>query len=218
MTTLTATAPPATVPAHRLLAGVLAGPVFFASAGLQMLTRDGFDLTRHPISQLATGPQGWIQISTFVAAGLGVLTMATGLRTAFADGIGRRALPILVAIFGIGLIASGIFTMDAEHGFPTGTPDGPATDPSWHSVAHGIAAATGFTALAVAAIVLVVRSVRRRRVVPAVLSGLAAVVLLAPMSPEHMSLQIAFCGLVGFTWTSVVALVGYRASTQRRAS
>lgn len=51
----------ATVPAIRrssdrlLLAGALAGPVFFASAVTQMLTREGYNITRHPISQLATG-------------------------------------------------------------------------------------------------------------------------------------------------------------------
>ncbi|GAA2631564.1 hypothetical protein SMC26_21950 [Actinomadura fulvescens] len=32
------------------LAGALAGPFFLASAIAQMLTREGFDITRHPIS------------------------------------------------------------------------------------------------------------------------------------------------------------------------
>ncbi|MFF5259997.1 hypothetical protein ACFY4C_13695 [Actinomadura viridis] len=38
-----------------LIAGAAAGPLFFASALTQMVTREGFDITRHPISQLATG-------------------------------------------------------------------------------------------------------------------------------------------------------------------
>ncbi|MEQ4303960.1 DUF998 domain-containing protein [Plantactinospora sp. B6F1] len=201
----------ATVPAVRrssdrlLLAGSLAGPVFFASAVTQMLTREGYDITRHPISQLATGRLGWIQITTFVLAGLGGIALAIGLRRTLTEGTGRRVLPIFVGIFGAGLVAAGIFTMDPEYGFPVGTPDGPVAEMSWHSIAHSAAAAVAFTALA-AAIVLTIRYVRRRAALPAVLNGLAALVLLMPMSPDHMSIQIAVNGLVAFTWTTVVAL------------
>ncbi|MGN9767144.1 DUF998 domain-containing protein [Micromonospora sp. SD12] len=193
-------------PDHLLLAGALAGPVFFASAVVQMLTREGFDITRHPISQLATGNLGWIQIATFVLAGLGGLALAAGIRRTLTAGVGRRALPILVGIFGAGLVAAGLFTMDPEYGFPVGTPDGPVARMSWHGVAHSASAAVAFTALAVAAIVLAVRHVRRRAVLPAVLNGVAALVLLLPMSPDRMSIQIAVNGLVAFTWTTVLAL------------
>ncbi|MDO3700940.1 DUF998 domain-containing protein [Micromonospora sp. C28SCA-DRY-2] len=189
-----------------LLAGALAGPLFLASAIAQMVTREGFDITRHPISQLATGSLGWIQIATFVLAGLGGLALAAGIRRTITEGIGRRLLPILVGIFGAGLVVAGVFTMDPEHGFPVGTPDGPVARMSWHSVVHSAAAATAFTALAVAAIVLAVRCVRRRAGWAAGLSGLVAVVLLLPVSPEHMSIQIAVNGLVAFAWTTAIAL------------
>lgn len=185
-----------------LLAGALAGPVFFASAITQMLTREGFDITRHPISQLSTGSLGWLQITTFVLAGLGGLALAAGIKRTLTEGLGRRVLPIFVGIFGAGLIAAGLFTMDPEHGFPVGTPDGSVAQMSWHSIVHSAAAAVAFTALAVAAIVLAVRYVRRRAVLPAVLNGAAA---LLPMSPDHMSIQIAVNGLVAFTWTTILA-------------
>jgi hypothetical protein len=191
---------------HLLLAGALAGPVFFASAGTQMLTRDGFDLTRHPISQLATGSLGWIQITTFVLAGLGGLALAGGIRRTVTEGTGRRVLPVLVGIFGVGLVAAGVFPMDPENGFPAGTPDGPVAETSWHSVAHASAASVAFTALAVAAIVLTVRCVRRRAVLPAMLNGAVALVLLLPMTPSHMSIQLAVTGLVAFAWTTGLAL------------
>jgi hypothetical protein len=189
-----------------LLTGALAGPFFFTSAISQMLTREGFDITRHPISQLATGGLGWIQTTTFVLAGLGGVALAAGLRRTLTEGLGRRALSILVGIFGVGLIAAGLFTMDPEYGFPVGVPDGPVAQMSWHSVVHSAAAAVSFTALAIAALVLTVRCVRRRAVLPAVLNGAAALVLLLPMSPDHMSIQIAVNGLVAFTWTTVLAL------------
>jgi hypothetical protein len=202
-----------------LLAGALAGPVFFASAIAQMLTREGFDITRHPISQLSVGRLGWIQVTTFVLAGLGGLALAAGIKHDH-GGSRRRALPILFGIFGAGLIAAGLFTMDAENGFPVGTPDEPVAQMSWHAVVHSAAAAVAFTALAIAAVVLTVRCVRRRAVLPAVLNGAAAMVLLLPMSPDHMSIQIAVNGLAGFTWTTVLALSLRRSArrtvTQRR--
>jgi hypothetical protein len=208
MTTVTAdTAPVVRRSSERLLlAGALAGPIFFASAVTQMLTREGFDITRHPISQLATGGLGWLQVATFVLAGLGGLALAVGIRRTLTEGVGRRVLPVFVGIFGAGLVAAGVFTMDPENGFPVGTPDGPVAQMSWHSVAHSASAAAAFTALAIAAVVLTVRYARRRQMWPAVLNGAAALVLLVPMSPEFMSIQIAVNGLVAFTWTTVVAV------------
>lgn len=191
---------------HLLLAGALAGPFFFASSTTQALVREGFDITRHPLSLLATGDHGRLQVLTFVLAGLGALALAAGCRRVLADGIGRLAVPVLVAVFGAGLVVAGLFPMDPENGFPAGTPDGPVTRMSWHSVVHSAAAAVAFTALAVAAIVLAVRCARERRVPAAVLSGVAALVLVLPMSPEFMSIQIAVNGVVAFSWTTVVAL------------
>ena len=199
-------------PSRRLLlAGALAGPFFFVSAAAQMLTREGFDITRHPISLLSTGGLGWIQITTFVLTGLGGLALAAGVRRTLTEGTGRRALPILLGVFGAGFIMAGLFVMDPEHGFPVGTPDGPVARMSWHGVVHSAAAAVAFTALAVAAIVLAVRHFRRRAVLPAVLNTAAALVLLLPVSPDHMSIQIAVNGLVAFSWTTVLALSLHRA-------
>ncbi|GAA2720741.1 DUF998 domain-containing protein [Actinocorallia aurantiaca] len=214
MATGTVSAIPATHrPSERLLlAGALAGPVFFASAAAQSLTREGFDITRHPISLLSTGGLGWIQITTFVLTGLGGLALAAGVRRTLTEGTGRRALPILLGVFGAGFIMAGLFVMDPEHGFPVGTPDGPVARMSWHGVVHSAAAAVAFTALAIAAIVLAVRHFRRRAVLPAVLNTAVALVLLLPMSPDHMSIQIAVNGLVAFSWTTVLAL-----SLRRRA-
>ncbi|NYI94294.1 hypothetical protein HNR12_000571 [Streptomonospora nanhaiensis] len=220
---MTATSAPATAAGTRvraaaqasgrlLLAGALSGPLFFASAITQMLTREGFDITRHPISQLSTGDLGWIQILTFVLAGAGALALAVGTGRTLTEGTGRRALPVLVGVFGAGLVAAGVFTMDPENGFPVGTPGGPVEHMSWHGIAHSASAAVAFTALAVAAVVMTVRCARRRAPLPAVLNAAAALVLLAPMSPEYMSVQIAVNGLVAFTWTTVLAVALRRAS------
>lgn len=189
-----------------LTAAALAGPFFVASAGVQSLSRDGFDLRVHPLSQLSTGDLGWIQILTFALTGLGLLALAEAHRRIVTQGAGRRAVPVLLAIAGGGFVLAGAFVMDPENGFPVGTPDGPAASMSWHGIAHSVAAAVAFTALAAAAVVLAARAVRARRVLGAVGSSVVALVLLVPVSPETASVQIAVNGLVAFTWTTVLAL------------
>jgi hypothetical protein len=44
-----------------LICGVVAGPFFYLVVLLQMATRKGFDITRHPISLLSLGSGGWVQ-------------------------------------------------------------------------------------------------------------------------------------------------------------
>ena len=189
-----------------LLAGAVAGPLFAAVATGQVLLREGFDLRRHPLSQLATGGPGFVQIINFIVAGIGVLCLAVAVHRSITDGVGRRWLAPLIAVFGFGLIASGIFVMDPENGFPIGTPAGPVPSMSWHGIAHLVAVTVAYTGLAAACIVLAVRMARRRAGWAAVLNAAAAAVFLAPVNPAWASIQIAINGLVAFIWTTAVAL------------
>lgn len=209
-TPITASATP--VAAHKvrtrslLIAGLVAGPLFAALATAQVLLREGFDLRRHPLSQLATGGPGFVQIANFIVAGIGVLCLAVAVHRTVTEGVGRRWLAPLIAVFGVGLIASGVFVMDPENGFPIGTPEGPAASMSWHAIGHVVAVTVAYTGLAIACIVLTVRMARRRAVLAAVLNAAAALLFLAPVSPAWASIQIAFNGLVAFSWTTAVAL------------
>jgi hypothetical protein len=47
-----------------LTCGVVTGPLYIAVVLIQALTRDGFDLTRHPASLLSNGDVGWVQITS----------------------------------------------------------------------------------------------------------------------------------------------------------
>jgi hypothetical protein len=188
------------------VAGALAGPIFLVSAVGQMVLIEDFDITRHALSQLANGRLGWIQIVTFVVTGLGCLALAAGLRRVLTEGVGHRALPVSIAVFGAGLILAGLFTTDPVNGFPAGAPDQSVAAVTWHGIVHGTANVIAFAALAVAAIVVTVRCARRRAVLPAVVSGMTALVLLLPMSSEYMSVQLALTGLVAFAWTTGLAL------------
>lgn len=199
-----------------LLAGAFAGPLFYLSAIVQMLTRPGFDLRIHPLSQLSTGELGWIQMLTFIVVGLGLICLSIGHRRVVTCGLGRAAIPVLIAIGGLGSIAAGVFPQDPANGFPIGVAGGPATDPSAHALVHMVAAIVAFTALAVAAIVALVRAIRERRVAAAVGNGIVALALLAPVIPDIASMQVAITGLFAFGWCSATAVSLLKSPTAAR--
>lgn len=137
-----------------LFGGLVAGPLFIATATVQGLLRDGFDISRHPFSALSVGDFGWVQIANFVVTGLLVIAASIGLRRMLpASRRARRGTSLLVA-HGIGLIAAGVFVTDAADGFPVGTPDGLPDTFSWHAVARGIVTPLAFLAIVAACFVL----------------------------------------------------------------
>ncbi len=74
-TTITSTVTGTCTPAQRITKsllgyGVLAGVVFEASVIIDGLTRHGFRIAHDDASLLANGPLGWIQVTTFLVAGV----------------------------------------------------------------------------------------------------------------------------------------------------
>jgi hypothetical protein len=78
-----------------LACGVAAGPLFVVVGLAQMLTRDGFDPLRHPLSLLSLGDLGWIQIANFVLAGGLFVACAVGMRRVMRPGRGGTWGPLL---------------------------------------------------------------------------------------------------------------------------
>ena len=143
-TTSTSTSSPtpsaiASGPVRALLAaGAVAAPLWTVAAVTQALTRDGFDLTRHPFSMLANGSLGWIQIINFLVVGALFIAAAAGLRRALHGGGGGIWVPRLVRVVGVGMVAAGVFVADPGDGFPAGTPAGrPANVSSYTSCLVG---------------------------------------------------------------------------------
>jgi len=128
---------PTTRDRRMLTAGVAAGPVLGLTWLVQGLVRDGYEFTRHPMSLLALGEGGWVQISNFVATGGLMLACAAGLRGVLAEGPGARWAPRLVAVIGGGLVAAGVFPTDSGAGFPAGAPAG-APVLTWHGILHEV--------------------------------------------------------------------------------
>jgi hypothetical membrane protein len=181
MTTITASATRTAAASTRtLLTGaVVAGPLWASVSLTQAAIRDGYDITRHPLSVLSTGSLGWLQITNFVVSGVLMVAGAAGLRRALHGTPGGVWAPRLIRLAGFGLIAAGLLVMDPADGFPAGTPDGMPATMSWHSIGHMAAGTVTFTSLIAACYVLgrhFARTGRRGTAVTAVLSGTALLV------------------------------------------
>lgn len=140
-----------------LLAGTVAGPLFAVVALAQAAMREGFDPTRHAVSQLALGSAGWVQTANFVVTGALMIGCAVGLRRALRGDRGGRWAPLLTAVLGAGFIVAAVFPADPGNEFPPGTPADP--DPAFTTtgIVHLACAGIAFLALIAACFVLASR-------------------------------------------------------------
>jgi len=135
-----------------LACGVVAGPLYIVVGVIEMLIRPGFDLRRHSLSLLSNGDLGWIHIAMLVSTGLLTIAGAVGMRRVLRSGRGRPWGPLLVGVYGLGLIGAGFFVADPALGFPPGTP-ADATTISWHGLMHFVSGGVGFLGLIAACFV-----------------------------------------------------------------
>lgn len=135
-----------------LTCGVV-GPLLFITVFLiEGALRPGYRPWRHFVSLLALGDRGWIQVANFLVCGSLVLAFALGI-TRVLDSV---ALPVLFALFGAGLIASGLAPTDPALGYPLGSV-APAS-PSRAANIHNLAGAFVFLSLIVASFVVAART------------------------------------------------------------
>jgi hypothetical membrane protein len=189
-----------------LACGVVAGPLYAALVVGQALTRDGFDISRHPASMLSNGAGGWLQIVNFVLSGLLFVAFAAGLRRLPATGTWG---PRLIAVFGAGMVVAGVFTADPADGFPPGTPSGAPTTMSWHGGVHFLVASIAFLALITACFVLARRfgaggwAVFSRVAGAFLLASWVSVFALQGARPANAAFAAAIA--VALAWTSLLA-------------
>lgn len=198
-----------------LVAGIAAGPLFLGTWLAQALTRDGFDPARHPISLLALGDGGWVQVANFVVTGALYAACATGLRRVLDAGPGRVWGPRLIAGFGVGLVVAGVFVTDAGAGFPIGAPEGaPVT--SWHGAVHELGYVIAQLSWTAAAAVFARRFAalgQRGAAAGTVAAVVAALALAAWPDPASFTIRIVAASAVQFGFVAVLA-----ASMLRRAA
>jgi uncharacterized membrane protein YozB (DUF420 family) len=175
--------------------GVIAGPFYVAAVLAQAALRPGFDLAHDDASLLSNGAFGWVQVANFALTGLMIVACAVGVRRALAGGRGATWAPILLAGYGIGLIAAGIFVADPMNGFPAGTPAGRPESVSVHGILHIVAAAVGFFSLVAACFVIARRYAaerRRARMAFSIVTGVAFLVAFGAVASGSSSAAVIF--------------------------
>jgi hypothetical membrane protein len=201
------TRPRATTTRRLLDCGVVAGPLFVTTALAQVLTREGYDLTRHPISLLSLGDLGWVQIANFVVTGVLVLAFAVGARRVLQPGAASRWGPILLGALGLGLVLGGVFVTDPALGFPPG--QAPPDSRSWHAYAHDAAPVLAVDGMVVGMLVFARRFARQRRrgwLVASVGTPLGVLALTAWPSLDGISVRLALAMLLILGWTTALAV------------
>jgi hypothetical membrane protein len=192
-----------------LLAGAFAGPTFVLTVLVQSYTVPGFDPRFDWLSLLSLGPWGFVQITNFVLAGALNLLYAVGLwRTLHGRPSGTFA-PILIAIYGLGLITVGVFTTDPASGFPPGSVH-PST-PSVHGAIHAVVALPIFLGAAAALAVFVRLFVSRREAGWGLYCAASAILMLVCFfasfsSPSVMARFLDLGVLIGWLGTSIIAV------------
>ena len=195
-----------------LLAGAVAGPLYLVVGLIEAFTRPGFDIRRHDLSLLANGDLGWIHMADLIVTGLLVVAGAVGMRGALASGRGRTWGPLLLGVYGIGLIGAGFFVADPALGFPPGTP-ADAHNVSWHGLMHFVSGGVGFLSLIAGCFVFARRFAGRRERGWAAYSIVTGVVFLlafagiATGSGNGWTILGFWIGVVlAFSWITAMAL------------
>lgn len=194
--------------------GVVAGAFYLVVGVALALTRDGFDLSRHALSHLMLGEHGWLQAANFIVTGLMVLAAAYGFIRAMRGSSGAGRAGTLLGIYGVCLVASGLFAPDPVAGFPPGVE---SSEGSLSGVLHFAFGAVAFLSLAVAAFALGgwhARRGDRRRAMYSRVAG--AVVLIGFMAGGAFATQTAgivmlwIAVVAGFAWLAVASIDLYR--------
>jgi hypothetical protein len=202
-----------------LRCGLIVGPFYLGLGLAQALMRDGFDLSRHPLSALANGTGGWVQTLNLVLSGIMVIAAAIGFRRV----LGARSRGVVWSLmgFGLGMLVAAAFPMDPSDGFPVGTPEGMPTVVSTSGIVHFAAGGLGFVSLAISCFFMV--AAMRRRLQPALARfSLVAGIVIPIAFIGGMVLQapgilgIWFSVITQFLWIAVMARHFYRASAHPR--
>jgi hypothetical protein len=193
-----------------LVGGALAGPLFLGVVVVQALAHDDFQARNHPLSSLALGDHGWVQIANFVVAGLLVAGLALELRRELRGGPAGRWGPIFVGVNGLSLVVAGAFLADPVNGYPRGISD----DVTAHGMVHVAAATVSGLALYGAYLVFARRfaALGRRGWAVAGVAAIPVDLALTGVAVAVDDLRPLYVGLaVGFGWLSLLALHVLRA-------
>jgi uncharacterized protein DUF998 len=208
-----------------LACGGVAGPVYVIVGSIEAFTREGFDPTRHDLSLLANGEWGWIHVSLLELTGLLTVAGAVGMRRALRGGRGGIWGPLLVGLYGLGLIGAGVFVADPTGGFPPGLPASAYGNVSWHGLLHFVSGGIGFLGLIAACFVLARRFAtlgERRWAVFSVATGVLYFATFCGIATGSQQggatltfIVLAFTAAVVLGWAWVSAVAAQLMTTER---
>jgi len=192
-----------------LRCGILAGPLYVGLGLLQMAIRPGFDITRHSLSLMSNGSLGWIQILNFLVTGILLILGAVGVKQVLQSGPGSKWGPLMLGLYGLGLVGASIFSADPALGFPPGTPlEGNPI--SWHGMLHFVTGTIGFSGFIAACFIFARRfkllqqsGWARYSLITGILF-LVSFVGIASGSKGPVSAFFAIAVVLGFTWISLL--------------
>ncbi|MOA16203.1 hypothetical protein D3C78_1364020 [compost metagenome] len=194
-----------------LLGGEASAPLFFAVAIIQIFTRTGFDIRRHAISTLTLGDLGWIQRADFIVTGCLAVLAALGIRGLLRGSKGGAWGPLLIGIYGIGMMAAGLFRPDPGLSFPPGAPEGMPTSMSSTAAIHSLAFFTAFICLIAACFVFARRfaalgdhSWKKYCIAVGIISPL--LIVAGTVVNSWIGVIMGCAGLVAFGWVSALSL------------
>ena len=172
-----------------LACGALGGFGFIAVFLIAGAIRPHYDPRYQPVSALSLSGGGWVQIANFVVTGLLMLACALGLRRALASGRGATWGPILIGVFGLGLVGAGVFVTDPGFGYPPGAPSGVPATASLHGTLHNLVSLVVFVSVSIACFVLRFSAQPRSRIwaVYSFITGLAVPAFLVASSVAWFS-------------------------------
>ena len=190
-----------------LTCGLVGAVLFIVTFLIDGATRPGYRPLYHPVSALALGSRAWVQTSNFIVTGLLMIAAAVGTREALDVTIG----PALLALFGVALVVSGIFTMDPMRGYPPGTEPGKPAVLSPRQKVHDIFGFVVFSSLGAAAIAFGLALEAGWRIYSFAAAGLIIVLIIVfgiawERDSPRMGLLQRLMILVGWTWIALLCL------------
>ncbi len=130
------------------LGAIVLAVLCVAGVAVLHLSRPDLDPLRHVLSEYANGPSGPVMTAVFYAAGVACAALGWRLRTALSWRGVAEAVPWLLVVAGVGMVAAGIFEVGR-----------PAAPESLAETLHSLASIGAFVAL-VAAMALFARACR----------------------------------------------------------
>lgn len=203
-----------------LTCGLVAGPLYVAVGLFQMAIRDGFDIRRHALSLLSNGDLGWIQTTNFLVTGVLLIAGAVGLRRTLRGERGGTWGPLLIGLYGLGLIGAGFFRADPALNFPPGLPAEAYGTISTHGLLHLTVGSVGFIGFVAACFVFARRFAAQGQRGWAAYSRITGVLFSAAFvgiaSGSQGPTASAFALVVTLGWAWIMALTAHFLPRQER--